>query len=424
MGPILIFDKSFLESLNPDEAVWLDHFFRSNITPLFYIETLADLEKQVRAGRTPEEIVGNIAYKTPDLHSRPNVHHRTLLAGELTGQGAVEMGIGRPLIAGGRQTALAGQAGIVFEQSPEEEAFSRWQKHEFLDLERQQARAWREDLVHIDLDRAGRPFEQLLTGRPRPKTLQEAKMLADSIIDGNRREDVFRIGLILIGCSEEAIQSVLQRWQGAGRPPISAFAPYFRHVYGVDLCFHLALAADVVSRRRTNKVDLAYLYYLPFCMIFTSNDKFHSAMVPLFLRRDQTFVIGGDLKADLALLDRHYDAKPEADKGRGLYELAPHPPASDSFLTTQLWDKHLPKWRSLIGFRWNRTPEADARIVELTNKQADAPDAPVSAQPISSDDADYVLIKRYVSPRKGKWKRLPPEVAEVPPESSTAGDQP
>lgn len=29
MGPSLIFDKSFLESLNPDEAVWLDQFWPS-----------------------------------------------------------------------------------------------------------------------------------------------------------------------------------------------------------------------------------------------------------------------------------------------------------------------------------------------------------------------------------------------------------
>ena len=52
MGPILIFDKSTLQGLNPDEAVWLDNFFISNITPLFYTETLADLTKEMRNGRT------------------------------------------------------------------------------------------------------------------------------------------------------------------------------------------------------------------------------------------------------------------------------------------------------------------------------------------------------------------------------------
>ncbi len=42
---------------------------------LFYVETLADLNKQMRAGRTPEQVVGNIAFKTPVIASELNVHH-------------------------------------------------------------------------------------------------------------------------------------------------------------------------------------------------------------------------------------------------------------------------------------------------------------------------------------------------------------
>jgi len=57
-GPILIFDKSTLQGLNVDEAVWLDNFFMTNITPLFFIETLSDLEKEVRKGKTAEQVVG------------------------------------------------------------------------------------------------------------------------------------------------------------------------------------------------------------------------------------------------------------------------------------------------------------------------------------------------------------------------------
>ncbi len=55
VGPILIFDKSTLQSLSVDESVWLDAFYLSNITPLFFVETLADLEKEVATGRTPEK---------------------------------------------------------------------------------------------------------------------------------------------------------------------------------------------------------------------------------------------------------------------------------------------------------------------------------------------------------------------------------
>jgi hypothetical protein len=60
-GPIIIFDKSSLESLNLDEAVLLDNFYMSNIAPLFFVECLADLEKTIRSCSTPEQLVGSLA---------------------------------------------------------------------------------------------------------------------------------------------------------------------------------------------------------------------------------------------------------------------------------------------------------------------------------------------------------------------------
>ena len=98
---------------------------------------------------------------------------------------------------------------------------------------------------------------------------------------------------------------------GARRPALREFAPYFRHTFGVDLFFHLAIAADHISRVRPkgkadNKVDIAYVYYLPFCHVFVSNDKLHKRVVPLFLREDQSFIVGEDLKADLQSLDTHF----------------------------------------------------------------------------------------------------------------------
>lgn len=57
VGPIIIFDKSTLESLSLDESVWLDAHYKPNITPLFFVETLADLKKEVAGGRSPHQIV-------------------------------------------------------------------------------------------------------------------------------------------------------------------------------------------------------------------------------------------------------------------------------------------------------------------------------------------------------------------------------
>ncbi len=85
-GPILIFDKSLLEALSPDEAVWLGQFYRVNMTPMFFVETLADLEKEVtEGGRTPEQVVGRLAEKTSVMAVDPNLHHSRLCAGDLMG---------------------------------------------------------------------------------------------------------------------------------------------------------------------------------------------------------------------------------------------------------------------------------------------------------------------------------------------------
>ncbi len=411
MGPILIFDKSLLQSLNTDEAVWLDQFFLTNITPVFFIETLADLEKEVRAGRTPEQVVGSLAHRTPDLHARPNVHHRTLMAGELSDAGAITMD-GRIIVSGGRPAELEGQKGVVFLQSPEEEALARWQRGDFVALERAQAKAWRVGISLLDPEQQRALFRPWVDGPRRPKTLVEVKALADAFIDGVDRRNALLFGLSMLGVSEAAQVDVLGRWDAAGGPPIREFAPYFRHVFGADLFFYLGLAADLISVRPTNKVDLAYLYYLPFCMVFTSSDRLHERMIPLFLRDDQSFVPGAELKADLRRLDEHFSALPEEVKDRGLYHFASRPPLDTSYRVTQLWDRHLrPVWRE--GRKAEGTdPERDAETVQRVRRLAEATAPTDSPRPDNSDDLDYLIVQRKVIPRKGKWKRFPPEVEQ------------
>ena len=149
-GPILIFDKSSLESLNLDEAVLLDNFYRSNITPLFFVECLADLEKDIKSRSTPEQLVGSLALRTPESQVCANVHHHKILEGELSRQFDLATVHERPLIAGGKPIQLGDQRGMFYQRSPEEEALDRWGRHEFLEVERQFAKNWRQALLHID----------------------------------------------------------------------------------------------------------------------------------------------------------------------------------------------------------------------------------------------------------------------------------
>lgn len=409
-GPILIFDKSTLESLNPDETVWLDNFFMTNITPLFFVETLADLEKQMRSGRTPEEVVGNLAYKTPDMQSSANVHHLRLLEAELYGAERIAME-GWSIISGGTPVTLGGKTGIVFKKAPKEEALHRWQRHQFLDLERLIAKNWRRALSNVNYDGARVSFQKWFASDKKPKTLSDVKALADARIDGANQENSLQFGLTLLGVAPEWRKQVLTRWRDAGRPTIREFAPYFRFVFSIDVFFYLAIAADLISERPSNKVDVAYLYYLPFCRIFSSGDRLHERTVPLFLRENQTFVRGADLKTDLGKLDQHYSLLPKDVTDRGLFHFADCPPTDSSFLVTRLWDKHLPAWRTRPDKPREPISEAAQRaLLDLVNRVEKEALPADPAIHVSTDKAEYVQMHRSVYFQKGKWKRFPPEV--------------
>ena len=100
MGPMLIFDKSFLQSLSVDESVILDQMFSCVITPLFFVETMADLTKETARGRTAEQVVGGLAERTPVAHSYINTYHKQVIRYDLLGQ-RVEEFEHRPAVARG-----------------------------------------------------------------------------------------------------------------------------------------------------------------------------------------------------------------------------------------------------------------------------------------------------------------------------------
>jgi hypothetical protein len=256
MGPIALFDKSFLQSLSLDESFWFDHFFLTNICPLFYVETLADLKKSVRGARTPEQEVGIIADKFPEMHSSPNVQHVTACVGELLGH-PVPM-TGQILLARGRPVKTDGQSGIVFEQSPEAEAFARWQQNEFLEIERLHAHGWREAVTNLDLSKIADQFRKLGIDGKTFKTLDQAKEFADQIVSSKDQHfDKMWLALLFLNIHPQYHQEILQRWSVMNYPPLTRYAPYVAYVLTVEIFFQIALAANLISSDRpSNRVDI------------------------------------------------------------------------------------------------------------------------------------------------------------------------
>ena len=205
---------------------------------------------------------------------------------------------------------------------------------------------------------------------------------------------------------------MISRWKIDGGPPLAKYAPYMAYCLLVDTFFHVAVAKRLISPQRlSNRTDIAYLYYLPFAMIFVSNDNLHRRTVPLFLRQDQLFVAGSDLKRDLQALDAHFSALAPEILEQGLFGFARHPPNDQRFLTTRIY-RHFgflqdtsvelrPTQRQKVG--------ADIRaMIDGMERKSKQPTSRVSWA--EAEDAEQIALQRLVPRRWGKWNVMPPGV--------------
>jgi hypothetical protein len=325
---------------------------------------------------------------------------------------------GRPILSRGRTVKLGNETGVIFDEPPEVESFHRWQKHQFLDIERGVARKWRDSLRNLVSDEEKDLFRKFLAIFGLPKSLPDLKKQIDWLIEVPLHKEGLAMSLAIIGVPAESRMEILRVWENSGKKTLKEFAPYFAYVLSIDLFFHFGTAANLFSTFRhaqTHKIDIAYLYYLPFCKIFVSNDNLHIHTASLFMRPDQTFINGEDLKMDLAKLDAHYSNLSDEVKNRGVVSFASIPPDDPSFLTTQMWDKYMShQWREIKTRKFDGTdkvnPEIENQIFEKIRKFTK------EAQPIdhkeagNSDQMHSMVLSHMVSARKGKWKRFPPEI--------------
>lgn len=417
MGPMTIFDKSALQALSMDEAVWFDAFFGVNVVPVFYIETLADLEKDMATGKSAEDLVGMLAEKTPS-NAYPNVHHETLIAAELAGH-EIAMD-GKPVVSAGELKETSdGSVGVHIEQFPEHAALLRWQEHDFLAVERSLARGWRAELAAFDPERQKGLVRNVLSGSTKPSDLRQLKDFVDSFC-ATEDAQVLAMAFDLLGIDDHHRKLGRQRWEQAGKPRLDRFLPYTCHVFKVDLLFYLGIERGLISgERASNRADMAYLYYLPFTALFTSADKLHHRTVPVFLREGQTYLPASELKVALRELDAHYSELPSAVKELGVLAFASYPPHNVDNLVTRLWDEQMrPDWRKIAQQRESELGKPRDEAAEKTTLEeiklriADAEALPPDATE-PEGGADYFITSRRVPAKKGKWRMVSQEIEEA-----------
>jgi hypothetical protein len=289
-------------------------------------------------------------------------------------------------------------------------AFSRWQDGEFDVVERQFASQWRYELSQLNLTGKPEILDSWTTFKQSRNSLEKARDLTIKFIGASEKPLLrLEICITLLQIPRKYEAEIRARWVQMGYPSISEFAPYAAFVLSVILFFHLAMGSGLISSKRvSNLTDIAYLFYLPFCMLFVSSDRLHRRVAPLFLRKNQEFVWGPDLKGSLNELNLYYSLFPEEQKEQGIHVLAPTPPQHIPTLVSNLWDRHLRPWRN------NNSESADTKSktqfedikgkVERMEKMASTN---VDPETFRIADIQSATIKRRVRMKKGVWYRIP-----------------
>jgi len=419
MGPIALFDKSFLESLNPDEAVWFDHFFLANVCPMFYVETLNDLAKEGSPRGTPEDLVGRIANKFPDFSGSPNVHHTTMCAANLLGE---EVSLrGQVILPRGCDAKVSDRQMAILPVSPEAKAFLRWAEGNYEQDERQAATLWRNCTVGYDTSEVIIALNKLKVYDDNPcSTLADVRLASDEVMARLTPEQQIYLAMQLMGVNPAHGLRILLRFKSVSEPPLSTFAPYVDFVMRVELFFHLAVHKSRMSAAQ--RMDLCYLYYLPFCHFFVSGDWVHKQCAPLFLRENQDFVAADDLKAALQALNVHYSALPECERNKSIHEIAPLPPKDGNNLITKLWDRHLLRWRTprvVDVSRQELTHLTSFWLEKIAQLQEIADTTGGDPIPTPVEGLDALVQRRVARKRKGSWWRVPEELRRREPPQLT-----
>jgi hypothetical protein len=313
--------------------------------------------------------------------------------------------LGNPLPMDGRVPRPGGRQvkqGTIFDQSPLEKAFSRWQQSDFHEVERIVAAEWRQQLKDLDLGQIRKIFQSLgieITGW---KSLADAKAIADAIVTGTSKPyERLNLAIQFFQIPQQFHSPIIEAWKLAGQPPLAKFAPYAAYALTLEIFFQVAVAAGQISSERpSNRMDIAYLFYLPFCMVFVSSDKLHARCAPLFLRSDQEFVWGPTLKESLRHTNEHFLALPEAQREKGVMGWSAHPP-NDSFLTT-MWERHM---RPGV-LETESDVELDPKEQEELVKRLNAFHEQTGTQADDGDEDDMLSIERRVRNRRGSWLQV------------------
>ncbi|MGB7581374.1 MAG: SEC-C domain-containing protein, partial [Sedimentisphaerales bacterium] len=351
-----------------------------------------------RQGAVSKDQIMRMVNKILPFDSAISVHYRYLIINSLLGY-PVEMRR-RPYIGGGVPVeGDSGKKGIIFDVSPEEKTLNEWKSGNFTEAENILSEQWRESTRSLDLELFKNTAKQKIKVLKQFDSVEQLHQYVNKFLSQENNQTNLLVWLIEeFGIDFPMAQRVFIRWERGEYKLIKDFSPYAYYCFNALVLFYFGLICNFIGTRPTNKIDLEYIYYLPFCMVFVSNDNFHKSIAGTFLNSDQTFVAGEDLKADLKNLSYEWGKLGEHRKDVWGAQYGFGPPANGKSITFQLWKRFFPHWEPGGKRIEPKSSDDEAKLVErmknLVNSQISKDTSQV---PLDDSEADFVVRKREVS---------------------------
>nr|WP_281720378.1 hypothetical protein [Nitrosomonas nitrosa] len=358
MGPILLVDKSTIQGLSPEEVRTLTRHYSTVVCPILMRELLSNLAKGNDRVETERRLAALAAKAgAPGFHAV--VDAQSMAAANLMGH-EVPMDGRIPMPGGVAVRTKDGTRGVLFDESEEAIILRRWQAHQFSSDEKELARHIRAIDLNVDLQAIREMIAKQFSHFPKFHSLAELVGWIDntylSLTD--QRSHIVIVSRSLLQAEE--VQSVLDRWEKEGNPLFSHFAPYSHYFYRCNLIYFLGLAQGFINTSWKDKthLDIQYIYYLPFCMTFTSGDAFLRDIFPFFKRQNQKFLWMDELKTDLRNIKGYWDGLTEEKRKEFRAEYGEYPPDLPGSITAEAW-KELMRPR----------PSKEKRLPKLSKEQ-------------------------------------------------------
>ncbi len=369
MGPAIIFDKSAFQALSRDEHGQRLFMFMENTTPILLREIVADLTKPEASGIAASQVVSSLASKFCGDGGAVSMDWKALCLESLVGN---EIAMTGQIIPYGLSHVVGPDREPALFLGPTEanEGILRWARSVFTAEERVTADKFRREAEAFELESLwGRLDRDRVT---LAKSIEAIAPIVDTFLDSevnypdvlNWLVDQLR-PLSPKARIPELRKHVQETWRRDRRVLRSA-APYAHHCARSLLM--LLVGSNVLSQRPTNRLDIEYFLYLPFCHLFVSNDRVHRQLVNSLLRPYQMFATGDDFKRDLGRFVEARDSAERALRTRRSFAFGTRPwPAPKSILWT-VWEKAYP-WFPGAGNRAVRIDAAEQALAIAEAKE-------------------------------------------------------